>query len=67
VHRAATRKTHAKPASEGCRRAAVAIQAGAAEYERIAGMLRSGMSWTAIQEATACSRATITKVAKRAA
>jgi uncharacterized protein YerC len=30
-------------------------------------MLRSGMSWTAIQEATGCSRATITKVAKRAA
>jgi DNA invertase Pin-like site-specific DNA recombinase len=33
----------------------------------IAGMLRSGMSWTAIQSATACSRATIAKVAKRAA
>jgi uncharacterized protein YerC len=31
-------------------------------------MLRSGMSWTAIQEATGCSRATIAKVvAKRAA
>ena len=25
----------------------------------IAGMLRSGMSWTAIQAATSCSRATI--------
>jgi DNA invertase Pin-like site-specific DNA recombinase len=33
----------------------------------IAGMLRSGMSWTAIQVATGCSRATIAKVAKRAA
>jgi DNA invertase Pin-like site-specific DNA recombinase len=33
----------------------------------IAGMLRSGMSWTAIQAATSCSRATIAKVAKRAA
>jgi DNA invertase Pin-like site-specific DNA recombinase len=33
----------------------------------IAGMLRSGMSWTAIQEATGCSRATIAKLAKRAA
>jgi DNA invertase Pin-like site-specific DNA recombinase len=33
----------------------------------IAGMLRSGMSWTAIQEATGCSRATIAKVARRAA
>jgi DNA invertase Pin-like site-specific DNA recombinase len=33
----------------------------------IAGMLRSGMSWTAIQGATGCSRATIAKVAKRAA
>jgi DNA invertase Pin-like site-specific DNA recombinase len=33
----------------------------------IAGMLRSGRSWTAIQEATGCSRATIAKVAKRAA
>jgi DNA invertase Pin-like site-specific DNA recombinase len=33
----------------------------------IAGMLRSGMSWTAIQGATGCSRATISKVAKRAA
>jgi DNA invertase Pin-like site-specific DNA recombinase len=32
-----------------------------------AGMLRSGMSWTAIQAATDCSRATIAKVAKRAA
>jgi DNA invertase Pin-like site-specific DNA recombinase len=33
----------------------------------IAGMLRSGMPWTAIQAATRCSRATIAKVAKRAA
>jgi DNA invertase Pin-like site-specific DNA recombinase len=33
----------------------------------IAGMLRSGMSWTSIQAATGCSRATIAKVAKRAA
>ena len=33
----------------------------------IAGMLRSGMSWFAIQAATGCSRATIAKVAKRAA
>ena len=33
----------------------------------IAGMLRSGMSWTDIQAATGCSRATIAKVAKRAA
>ncbi len=33
----------------------------------IAGMLRSGMSWTAIQAATGCSRATVAKVAKRAA
>jgi DNA invertase Pin-like site-specific DNA recombinase len=32
----------------------------------IAGMLRSGMSWTAIQAATGCSRATIAKIAKRA-
>ena len=31
----------------------------------IAGMLRSGMSWTAIQAAVGCSRATIAKVAKR--
>jgi DNA invertase Pin-like site-specific DNA recombinase len=33
----------------------------------IAGMLRSGMSWSAIQAATGCSRATIAKIAKRAA
>ena len=33
----------------------------------IAGMLKSGMSWTAIQAATGCSRATIAKVARRAA
>jgi DNA invertase Pin-like site-specific DNA recombinase len=33
----------------------------------IARMLRSGMSWTSIQAATGCSRATIAKVAKRAA
>ena len=33
----------------------------------IAGMLKSGMSWTAIQAATGCSRATIAKIAKRAA
>ena len=32
----------------------------------IAGMLCSGMSWTAIQAATGCSRATIAKVARRA-
>jgi DNA invertase Pin-like site-specific DNA recombinase len=35
--------------------------------EGIARMLRSGMSWTAIQAATGCSRATIAKVARRAA
>src|ERR1700730_15809941 len=33
----------------------------------IAAMLRSGLSWTTIQTATGCSRATIAKVAKRAA
>ena len=33
----------------------------------IAGMLRSGMSWSAIQSAAGCSRATIAKVAKRQA
>jgi DNA invertase Pin-like site-specific DNA recombinase len=33
----------------------------------IAGMLRSGMSWTAIQAATGCSRTTIAKVRARAA
>jgi DNA invertase Pin-like site-specific DNA recombinase len=35
--------------------------------EGIAGMLRSGMSWTAIQAATGCSRGTIAKVRARAA
>jgi DNA invertase Pin-like site-specific DNA recombinase len=38
-----------------------------ARLEGIAGMLKSSMSWTAIQAATGCSRATIAKVAKRAA
>jgi DNA invertase Pin-like site-specific DNA recombinase len=38
-----------------------------ARNDGIAGMLRSGMSWSAIQAATGCSRATIAKVAKRAA
>ena len=33
----------------------------------IAAMLRSGLSWTAIQAATGCSRATIARVSKRAA
>jgi DNA invertase Pin-like site-specific DNA recombinase len=33
----------------------------------IAGMLRSGMSWSAIQAATGCSRATVAKIAKRQA
>ena len=33
----------------------------------IASMLRDGSSWTAIQDAFGCSRATIAKVAKRAA
>ena len=33
----------------------------------IAGMLRSGMSWSSIQAATGCSRATIAKVRARAA
>jgi len=32
----------------------------------IASMLRDGLSWSAIQDATCCSRATIAKVAKRA-
>jgi DNA invertase Pin-like site-specific DNA recombinase len=31
----------------------------------IAGMLRSGISWTAIQAATGCSRATIAKVSRQ--
>jgi hypothetical protein len=33
----------------------------------IAGMLKAGMSWSSIQAATGCSRATVAKVAKRAA
>jgi DNA invertase Pin-like site-specific DNA recombinase len=33
----------------------------------IASMLRAGSSWSAIQDALGCSRATIAKVAKRAA
>jgi DNA invertase Pin-like site-specific DNA recombinase len=33
----------------------------------IAGMLTAGQSWSAIQAATGCSRATIAKLAKRAA
>ena len=33
----------------------------------IAAMLKSGMSWSAIQAATGCSRATVAKIAKRAA
>lgn len=31
----------------------------------IAGMLEKGMSWSSIQDATGCSRATIAKIAKR--
>ena len=38
-----------------------------ARNDGIAGMLKSGMSWTAIQLATGCSRATIARVAKREA
>jgi DNA invertase Pin-like site-specific DNA recombinase len=34
--------------------------------EGIAGMLKAGMSWSAIQAAAGCSRATIAKVARRA-
>jgi DNA invertase Pin-like site-specific DNA recombinase len=37
-----------------------------ARNDGIAGMLRSGMSWTAIQAAAGCSRATIAKVRARA-
>ena len=36
-----------------------------ARLDGIAGMLRAGMSWSAIQAATGCSRATIAKVVKR--
>jgi DNA invertase Pin-like site-specific DNA recombinase len=32
----------------------------------IASMLGDGMSWSAVQAATGCSRATVTKVAQRA-
>jgi DNA invertase Pin-like site-specific DNA recombinase len=35
--------------------------------EGIAAMLRDGMSWSAMQAAAGCSRATVAKVAKRAA
>jgi DNA invertase Pin-like site-specific DNA recombinase len=38
-----------------------------ARNEGIAGMLKAGMSWSSIQAATCCSRATVAKVAKRAA
>ena len=34
--------------------------------EGIAAMLKSGMSWTSVQNATGCSRATIAKIAKLA-
>jgi len=33
----------------------------------IAAMLRAGESWTAVQKAFGCSRATVAKIAKRAA
>jgi len=33
----------------------------------IAAMLKGGSSWTAVQQAFGCSRATVAKVAKRAA
>jgi DNA invertase Pin-like site-specific DNA recombinase len=39
-----------------------------ADTERLAGiarMLGAGMSWTAIQNATGCSRATVAKIAKK--
>ena len=36
-----------------------------ARNEGIAAMLRGGSSWSAIQAATGCSRATIAKIAKR--
>lgn len=42
-------------------------QENTARNEGIAAMLRDGLSWSAIQAATGCSRATIAKVAKRAA
>ena len=51
-------------------KAAGAYRGRPEDVERNAGiaeMLRSGMSWTAIQGATGCSRATIAKVAKRTA
>ena len=35
--------------------------------EGIAAMLRDGMSWSKIQDATGCGRATVAKIAKRAA
>jgi DNA invertase Pin-like site-specific DNA recombinase len=50
-------------------KAAGAYRGGPEDTDRnagIAGMLRYGMSWAAIQAATGCSRATIAKVAKRA-
>ena len=39
----------------------------AARNAGIAAQLRAGMSWSAIQSATGCSRATIAKIAKRGA
>ena len=38
-----------------------------ARLDGISAMLRGGLSWSAIQDATGCSRATIAKVARRAA
>jgi DNA invertase Pin-like site-specific DNA recombinase len=37
-----------------------------ARNEGIAGMLKAGMSWSSIQAAVGCSRATVAKVAQRA-
>jgi hypothetical protein len=55
------------PTSWQLRRRATSSLPACSHNAGIAGMLRSGMSWTSIQAATGCSRATIAKVAKRAA
>ena len=61
------RRRQAQGQAQGARQLAYirADEKNVARNEGIASMLRAGSSWSQIQAATGCSRATIAKIAKR--
>jgi DNA-binding NarL/FixJ family response regulator len=66
THSAGTRRRQAQGQAKARRKANTeAAPEGTERNDAIARMLAAGQSWTAIQNATGCSRATVLKIARR--